>query len=111
MSGFKVHNLRNLVQQKICFKNLQNTCMELTLTNFPQSFQNTNVFEMGLSGFHKVTTTFLKQQFSKLKLKLVNYKDYWNLQNNEFRAKLDNEILKDDISNIEYQHFLSLILS
>ena len=55
--------------------------MELALTNSSQSFQNTNVFEMGLSGFHKVTTTVLKQQFPKLNLKVVNYRNYWNLQN------------------------------
>ena len=58
--------------------------MELALTNSSQSFQNTNVFEMGRSGFNKVTTTVLKQQFPKLNLKLVNYRDNWILQNDEF---------------------------
>ena len=29
---------------------------------------------------------------------------------NEFRAELDNEILKHDINSIEYQHFLNIFI-
>ena len=56
---------------------------------------------MGLSDFHKLTTTVLKQYFPKLKLKVVNYRDYLKFGNDEFRAELDNEILKHDINNME----------
>ena len=68
------------------------------------------MFETGLSDFHKLTTTVLKQYFPKAKPKIVNYRDYRNFRNNEFRAELDNGILKLDINNIEYQHFLNIFI-
>ena len=46
-------SLRNLVEQKTCFKNPENSsCIDLVLTNSLQSFQNSNVFETRLSDFH-----------------------------------------------------------
>ena len=68
------------------------------------------MLETGLSDFHKLTTTVLKHYFSKPKPKIVNYRDYRNFRNDEFRAELDNDILKHDINNIEYQHFLNIFI-
>ena len=106
------YNLKSLVKQKICFKNPDNPscCIGLILTNSPQNFQNSSVFKMGLSDFHKLITTVLKQYFPKPKPKIVNYRDYRNFRNDEFRAELDNEVLKHDINNIEYQHFLNIFI-
>ena len=105
------HNPKSLVKQKTCFKNPDNpSCINLILTNSPRSSQDSSVFETGLSDFHKLTTTVLKQYFPKAKPKIVNYGDYRNFRNDEFRAKLDNEILKHDINNIEYQHFLNILI-
>ena len=56
------------------------------LTNSPRGFQNSNVLEMELSDFRKLTTTVLKQYFPKVKPKVVNYRDYLNFGNDEFRA-------------------------
>ena len=75
-----------------------------------RSFQKSNVFETGFSGFHRLTTTVLKQYFPKLKPNIVNYKDYRKFRGDEFRAQLDNEILKHDINNMEYQHFLNIFI-
>ena len=105
------YNLKSLVKQKICFKNPDNPscCIGLILTNSPQNFQDSSVFKMGLSDFHKLITTVLKQYFPKPKPKIVNYRDYRNFRNDKFGAELDNEILKHDIKNIEYQHFLNIL--
>ena len=101
LSNFmSVHNLKAFIKQKTCFKNPKNpTCIDLILTKSPRSFQNSNVFETGLSDFYKLTITVLKQYFPKLKPKIVNYRDYQNFQNNEFRAELDNEMSKHDLGN------------
>ena len=105
------YNLKSLVKQKTCFKNPDNPpCINLILTNSPRRFQGSSVFETELSGFHKLTTTVLKQYFSKPKPKIVNHRDYSNFRNDEFRAELENEILKHDINNIEYQHFLNIFI-
>ena len=112
MSEFiSVYSLRNLVKQKTCFKNPENpSCIDLILANSPRSFQNSNVFETGLSDFHKLTTTVLKQYFPKLKPKVLNCRDYREFRNDEFRAQLDSEILKHDINNMEDQHFLDIFI-
>ena len=68
------------------------------------------MFETGLFDFHKLTYTVLKQYFPKLKPKIVNYRDYRHFRNDEFRAELGNKILKNDINNIEYQHFLNIFM-
>ena len=57
-----LYNLKNLVKQNTCFKNPDKpTCIDLILTNCPRSFQNTDTFEIGLSDFHKLIFTVLKQ--------------------------------------------------
>ena len=105
------YNLKTLVNQKACFKNLDNPSrIDLILTNSPRSFQDSSVFETRLSDFHKLTTTVLKQYFPKPKPRIVNYRDYRNFRNDEFSAELGNEILKHDINNIEYQHFLNIFI-
>ena len=100
---------KKLSKTKTCFKNPENpSCIDLILINSPRSFQNSNVFETGLSDFHKLTTTVLKQYFPKPKPNVVNYRDYRKFRKDGFRAQLDNELLKHDISNMEYQHFLNI---
>ena len=106
-----VYSLRNLVKQKTYFKSPGNpSCIDLIVTNSPRSFQNSNVFQKRLSDFHKLTTTVLKRYFPKLKPKVVNYRNYQKFRNEEFRAQLDNEILKRDINNMEYQHILNIFI-
>ena len=68
------------------------------------------MFETGISDFHKLTTTILKQYFPKPKPKIVNYRGSINFRNDEFRAELDKEILKYDINNIKYQHPLNIFI-
>ena len=106
-----LYSLRYLVKQKTFFKNPENpSCIDFILNNSTWSFQNSNVFETRTSDFHKLTTTVLKKYFPKLKPKVVIYRGYRNFRNDEFRAQLDNEILKHDINNMEYQHFLNIFI-
>ena len=71
----------------------------------------TSMFETRLFDFHNLTITVLKQYFPKTKPKIVNYRDYRNFRNDEFRVELDNKIVKHDISNIEYQHFFNIFIN
>ena len=111
------YNLKSLVKQKTRFKNPDNpSCIDLILTNYPRGSQDLFpkgfqvLFETGLTDFHKLKTTVLKQYFPKPKPKIVNSRDYRNLRNDEFRAEFDNKILKHDINNIEYQHFFNIFI-
>ena len=112
MSEFlKMYSLKNLVSQKTCFKNPENpSCIDLILTNCSRSFQNTGVFETGLSDFHKLTFTVLKQYYPKQKPKVVFYRKYKNFRNDLFRSKLENELSNYDINNMKYNIFLRTFL-
>ena len=113
MSDFLiVYNLKNLVKQKTYYKNLDNpSCIDLFLTNCHRNFVNTNVFETGLFDFHKMTVPVLKSHFPKQKPNIVPYRSYKSFHNNSFRTELDNELLKYDLCNIEYQNFLNVFLN
>ena len=88
------YNLKNLIKEPTCFKSLKNpTCIDLILTNRPKCFQNSNVFETGLSDFHKLTFTVLKAYFQKQKPKVIIYRNYKKFDNNLFRNDLLNELL------------------
>ena len=69
ISDFLFQNdLTNIVYDNTCFKNPENpTCIALFLTNFPRNFQNTIAVTTGLSDFHKMTETVLKNNFCKPK--------------------------------------------
>ena len=61
-----IWNLKSLGKEPTCFKNPNNpSCIDLFLTNTIRSFQETQVFETGLSDFHKLVVTVLKSAFPK----------------------------------------------
>ena len=99
-------SLKNHVSQKTCFKNPENSsCIDLILTDCSRGFQNTGIFETGLSDFHKLTFTVLKQCCPKQKPEVVLYRMYKDFGNDLCRSELENELFNYDINNIEYNIF------
>ena len=71
------YNLKNLIKEPKCSKSLENpTCIDIILTNRPKCFQKSNVFETGLSDFHKLTFTVIKAYFQKQQPKIIKYRSY-----------------------------------
>ena len=60
------------------------SCINLILTNKPQSFYGTYVMETGLSDFHRMTVTILKIYFHKLPPKVISYRDFKKFENQRF---------------------------
>ena len=88
-----LHNLKNLVKHKTCFKSTENqSCIDLFLTNCANSFQNTSTISCGISDFHKMVVTVLKTTFTKVKPKEIHYRCYKSFDNTEFRDNLRNEL-------------------
>ena len=77
------------------------TFIDLILTNRPKYFQNSNVFETGLSNCHKLTFTVLKACFQKHKPKVIKYRNYKKIANNLFRNDLLNKLLS---KNVQTKH-------
>ena len=80
------------------------------LTNSNWSFQNSCTIETGISDFHKMIVTVLKIYFQKREAKVINYRDYRNFSNEEFRQQVLKDILKttqnDDI--VSYKSFFTI---
>ena len=96
------YNLKDLLKQPTCFKNLENpTCIDHILTNYPESFHSSSVFETGLSDFHKLTLTVLKVFHVKHKPKIIQYRDFNHFDNASFRTDLQNVHL-GEFENFKY---------
>ena len=77
--------LKSIVKEPTCYKNPENpSCIDLFLTNCPRSFQNTCLYETGLSDFHKLVVTILRTIFELLPPKIIKYRNYKNFDEDEF---------------------------
>ena len=80
-----INCLKSLIKEPTCFKNPDKpTCIDLTLTNWPNLFQHSSAFETGLTDFHLMTVTEFEMGFQKLKPKIIAYRDYKNFDNAKF---------------------------
>ena len=87
--------MRSLIKEPTCYENPNKpSCIDLNLTNKPQSFQHSGVIETGLSDFHKMTVTVMKTFFEKLQPRVVNYRDYKYFENDRSRTDLLSEFGK-----------------
>ena len=92
-----VYNLKNLIKVPICLKNSERpTSIDVMLTNSYRSFQNSCAIEMGLSDFHKMIVTILKTFFQKKEPKIIQYRDYRNFSEVEYREFLVNLVSDHD---------------
>ena len=83
------YNLTSLIKQPTCYKNPNNpTCIDVILSNTPRSFQSTCDIETGVSDFHLMTLTVIKESFRKCHPRLTNYRSYKNFSNKVFRECL-----------------------
>ena len=73
---------KNIVKDKTCFKNSINpTCTDLIITNRPKFFQESEIIETGLLGFHKMNVTVMKVFYHKRKPKIIQYRKYKDFSN------------------------------
>ena len=69
----KIYNLKHLIKDKTCFKNpTKPTCIDFIVTNRSTCFQETVVFKIGLSDFHKMSVTVIKMYYAKQKPSIVH---------------------------------------
>ena len=65
-------------------------CIDLILTKRHNYFQQNNVFETGISDFHRMVLTELKMGFERLKPHIVFYRDYKQFDNEMFRSYIQS---------------------
>ena len=92
------YEFKNLIKDATCYKNPENpSCIDLILTNNPNSFQNSEAIEISLSDFHKMTVTVMKTTFEKLKPNIIHYRDYRKFSNDKFRENLISRLSTENI--------------
>ena len=92
--------LKRLIKEPTCFKSVDNlSCIDLILANHPKCFQNSGVYETGISDFHKLTFTVLKTYFQKAKPRIIKYRDYKHFDNNDFRDEMIRELFTINIQS------------
>ena len=84
-----LYGMKSLIKIPMCYKNLANSArIDLMLSNSKRSFQNSCTIETRLS-----INTVLNIYFQKRKAKVINYRDYQNFLNEEFRQQVLKDIL------------------
>ena len=79
---YEIYYFKSLIKDKTCFKNPEKpSCIDLIITNRPNSFQNSMVIDTGLSDFHKMCVTVMKMYFVKQKSTIVHYRKFKNFNN------------------------------
>ena len=107
-----MYNLQNLIKVPTCYKNpLNPSCIDLMLTNRPGFFQHSQVFETGLSDFHKLTVTVMKMSYLKLKPKIISYRDYKHFNNEHFRRDFLNALECNQGLNSSYEIFEGIFMT
>ena len=53
------YKLKSLNNDPACYSNIDNSCIDLLLTNSAKSFESTCTIETGLSDFNKLVVTVL----------------------------------------------------
>ena len=85
-----IYNLSNLIKANTCFMNGHQSSIDIILTNRPNLFQHTAIFETGLSDYHKMISTSLKTHLVRLKPKIITYRCYKNFNHNDFLTDVQN---------------------
>ena len=107
----EIYNLKNLVKAPTCYKNpLNPSCIDLIITNKPNSFQNTKMIETGLSDFHKLSVSVLKTIFKKQPPKIISYREYRNYSPARFCSELLNLLSVYGISDISNDDFVNIFM-
>ena len=96
----ETYDLRSLIKVPTCYKNPEKpSCIDLLLTNRPKSFQNSSVVKTGLSDFHKMTVTVMKNAFEKFKPRVSYFRNWDEFWNEKFRTRLLTKLSLENFNN------------
>ena len=85
-----VFDLRNLIKGKTCITKKHSSSIDVILTNKKRLFKNSGTIETGVSDFHKMVLTMLREQFKKLKPIQITYRDYRKFDQTQFLEDLSD---------------------
>ena len=78
------YDLSNLVTESTCITYTHESSIDIILTNRKQSFMLSKAVETGLSDFHKMVTTFMRNTYSRQEPIKILYCNYSNFDKTKF---------------------------
>ena len=94
-----------MVREVKCCKNNQRSTIDFILTSRPDSFQKTRTTETGVSDYRKCISAFFKLHYSKLKPKVITYRNYKNFDVSLFLNDLEKTTFANSkCTNENYKH-------
>ena len=104
-NDFHINIMANLVTEPACYKNpAQPSCIDLLITN------NRNYFMNMKTQIHKFILAVIKSQYTKLKPKVICYRDIKNFDNNRFIYDLKLSLYMSPLVNSDYNKFEKIML-
>ena len=93
-------DLTNLIKTETCCTKNHKSTIDLFLTNRPLSFQKNRTTETGISDYHELISTFFKSHYTRLKPKIIYYRNYKNFNKELFLKDLENSNLSANSDNL-----------
>ena len=105
-----IFHLTNIVKSDICFTKTHTSLIDLILTKKPSPFNKRLVTDCD---YHKMITTFFKLHFSRLRPKVITYRNYKKFHEEKFLNDLQetNIIMNEKDPNQNYQSLTKKILT
>ena len=101
-----VYSFTNLIKEPTCYKNVDKPkSIDNILTNYSRWFQNSGIYETGLSDFH----TVLKMFCAKQKPMVIKYRDYKNFINIIFRLDVLKKLSLSKLPKGDFDKFRFLV--
>ena len=85
---WNLFDLKILVKTETCCTKNDKSTIDLFLTNRPLSFQNIRATGTRISDYHKLIWTFLKSCYTRLKPKIISYRNYKDFNEEDFLRDL-----------------------
>ena len=97
-----MYDLENLIKEPTCFKSNDNpSSIDVILTNKKYNFMHSRTVETGLSDFHLMTVTVMKNHFKKKEPIRIVYHDKSKFDAVKFRSKIKYKIENKGRMNLE----------
>ena len=105
-----VFSLKTLIKDPTCFKSAENpSCIDLILTNQLKSFCHSKMVDIGLSDFHSLTITMLRNNFKKQEPRIIKYRDFRNFSNETFENLLIRNLSLRNVTCNDFKSFQEVV--
>ena len=103
------YEVKSIIDLSTCYKSSINpTCIDLFLTNSPNSFQITTVVKTGLPDIHKLIAIVMKSYSPKRTPDIVIYTKYTNFDKDKFIDEISFNLQNHNLQELTLEDFINM---